>query len=233
MTAKKKADPGNRNKYDAATPCGLFFRMSEDVTGPDLLRKLREIMFVINHGPSIYKKNSHILSIPEPMVKILSDNHLKGYIEIAKAQGIVCLIEQDLKAAGKYSADGTLINDINQIDQARQCLGPEAIVGLRCGKDIDLAETATSKGADFVTFHTNNGSLPDPKFGAIWSTLSEKPCLLEGPFTNDYVETYVHSGADFLEAGPYIWGHKDGVKQGTVNIIHAIEMALEDRPASN
>lgn len=227
MTQTTKNTDMTEISDNKASPCGLFIRLSEEVTGPDLLRKVREMFFVINHGPSRYKKNSHILAIPRKMTSTLSADHLKGYVEIAKSQGIVCLMEEDVQACSDHGADGVILNDLDSVSDCRNRLGDTAIIGLRCGNDIDLAERAIEKGADFVTFHTSNGSMIDPKVAAVWSTLSDKPCLLEGPFTNDYVAAYVTAGADFIEAGSYIWDHKEGVKQGTVNMIHAVELALQ------
>ena len=53
--------------------------------------------------------------------------------------------------------------------------------------------------------------------------------VIEGPVTNDYCAYYVESGAAFIDAGDYIWGHGKGVMQGTVNMLHAIDLALDDK----
>lgn len=218
-------------KYDAAPDCGLFIRLSDTLLGMDLVRAIREIFFVINHGESAYKRNSHILYCEQALIDSLSKDQLATIVTLAKSQGIVVLLENNTTLAGEIEAEGVLLDDEADILKARQIIGEEGIIGLRCGIEIDRAEAAIEKGADFVSFHTQNKSLADPKIAAVWSTLSDMPCVMEGPFSNDYVSAYVQAGTNFIDAGDYILNHKKGVKQGTVNIMHAIELAL-DTPRS-
>lgn len=216
--------------YDTAPPCGLFLRLSDVVLGGNYIKQLREILFVINNAPSAYKKNSHIVACDTSILDVLNNQDLKIICEAVQRQGVVFLMEDDAKRAQNMKADGVYLNSHCEIKKAREYLSPDHIIGLRCGLDIDKAEQAIKDGADFVVFHTQNRSMPDPKIAAIWSTLSDMPCLLEGPFTNDYVAAYVKSGASFIDATNYILDHKDGVKKATVNMIHAIELALKQMP---
>ena len=220
------------SKHQGAPPCGLFIRMGDELIGPDLLRRLREIFFVINQGDSLYEKNSHVVCCTSHMADQIDDNKLEALIDIARLQGIVFLLEDRIEKAEKLGADGVLLSELSNIQAARHLMPDDKIVGVRCGLDIDAGEAAIQEGADFVSFHTSNGSLADPKIAAIWSTLSDMPCVMEGPFTNEYVSPYVDAGTNFIEAGSYIWNHHQGVKQATVNMLHAIDLALEDTAQS-
>lgn len=50
--------------------------------------------------------------------------------------------------------------------------------------------------------------------------------------TNDYCAFWVRAGAGFIDAGDYIWSHGEGVMKGTVNMLYAIDLALEEQKKS-
>ena len=191
-------DSDTTEKIDTAPPCGIFVRLDQAQSGPDFMRRLREIFFIINHADSAYTKNSHVVCCDPDMAKSLGRDQLKNCIEISKAQGIVFLFEDDVDLALDLEADGVLLDTARKDDikTVREKIGTDPIVGLRCGIDIDLAEEAIAKGADFVSFHTGNKTMVDPKLAAVWSTLSELPCLMEGPITNDYLRADPEVGGE-------------------------------------
>lgn len=216
-------------KYEGPPPCGLFIPLQDQILGMELIKRVREIFFTINHYQSNYKKNFHVLFATQSLIKALDEDQLRILSDMAKQQGIVFLLENHIDLAAKIEADGVLLDQYDDLARALDVMDDDDhIIGLRCGIDIDLAEKSIQDGADFVSFHTKNKSLVDPKTASVWSTLSEMPCVMEGPFTNDYAAAYVVAGSSFIEAGEYILNHKDGVKQGTVNMLHAIELAAEE-----
>ena len=65
----------------------------------------------------------------------------------------VCIINDDIDLARKISADGVhLGKDDALISRARQTLGKDAIIGISCYNDIDLAIAAEKNSADYVAF---------------------------------------------------------------------------------
>ena len=63
------------------------------------------------------------------------------------------IINNDINLAKKIKADGIHLgkND-GTIEQARQQLGNDTIVGVSCYNDINLAKNAQDQGADYVAF---------------------------------------------------------------------------------
>ena len=63
------------------------------------------------------------------------------------------IINNDINLAKKISADGVHLgkND-GSIQQARKQLGVNAVIGVSCYNDIDLAQNAQNQGADYVAF---------------------------------------------------------------------------------
>ncbi len=63
------------------------------------------------------------------------------------------IINDDINLAKKISADGVHLgkND-DSIQQAREQLGVNAVIGVSCYNDINLAQSAQNQGANYVAF---------------------------------------------------------------------------------
>ena len=74
------------------------------------------------------------------------------------------IINDDINLAEKINADGVHIgkNDVS-IHDARQRLGGNAIIGVSCYDDINLAKQAQDQGANYVAFGAlfSSGTKPD------------------------------------------------------------------------
>lgn len=72
---------------------------------------------------------------------------------LCKKHHILFIINDDIDLAKNSNADGVHLgkND-RSIQQARQQLGDNAIIGVSCYNDIDLAKNAQTQGADYVAF---------------------------------------------------------------------------------
>jgi thiamine-phosphate pyrophosphorylase len=65
----------------------------------------------------------------------------------------ICIINDDLELAREIKAHGVhLGKDDISLKQARQMLGPDAIIGVSCYNDLALALDAEKKSADYVAF---------------------------------------------------------------------------------
>ncbi len=214
-------------KHKGAAPVGLWIKVGPDLAMAELVRDLKQIFFVING--SKYERNMHAFEVRGPAGDPEFREKAQALYEFAKANGMACIFRGDAQAAKELEADGVLVAALADIAEARKIFGGEGIVGLACGVSADMAAQAHDASADFVTFGAGSGKMPGPEALRFWSMLSDKPALIEGPLTNDYVAYYVQNGASFIDAGDYIWSHGKGVMQGTVNMLHAIDLALEEQ----
>ncbi|MCB9990036.1 MAG: thiamine phosphate synthase [Rhodospirillales bacterium] len=219
MSTKKKGAP----------PCGLWLRVGPDLALDLLMRDLKQIYFTING--SAYEKNMHVLEISGPEINNESDPDFKAKAAVlfamARDNGMATIYRGDAAFAHELEADGVLLRDIKDLPAARDLFGEDGIIGMACGLSNEDAAAAYDAGADFVSFGAKNKGLPSADILTFWTMLTDKPALIEGAVTNDYCGYFVQAGAGFIDSGDYIWGHGKGVMQGTVNMLHAIEIALE------
>ncbi|NOQ35471.1 MAG: thiamine phosphate synthase [Methylococcaceae bacterium] len=74
-------------------------------------------------------------------------------LKICHAQQVPLLINDDVELALKIGADGVhLGKEDGAIQHARQRLGDEAIIGVSCYNDVELALSAEQEGVDYVAF---------------------------------------------------------------------------------
>lgn len=218
MAETKKGAPG----------CGLYIKVGPDLAMAELVRDLRQIFFVING--SDYEKNMHVVEIRGDMEDSGFRAKAADLCGFIRANGMVCIVRGHPEPAKEIGADGVLVDTEVDIATGRTLFGEDGIVGLFCGVSPERAAAAHDAGVDFVSFGVKGGAaMPSLEGLRFWTMLSEKPALIEGPVTNDYCAYYVQAGAMFVDAGDYIWSHGKGVMQGTVNMLHAIDLALADR----
>ncbi|HEY8192195.1 MAG TPA: thiamine phosphate synthase [Alphaproteobacteria bacterium] len=214
-----------------APPVGLWLKIGPDLAVDILLRDLRQIFHVINNG-SAYEKNMHVLEI----VGSADDKDFREkaalLFAIGRAAGMAGIYRGDPAVAKEMDADGVLVDSITAFGEARKLFGENGIVGIYCGTSQDMAAQAHDAGADFVSFGTGKAGFPSPDVLRFWTILSDKPALIEGAITNDYCAYWVQAGAAFIDAGDYIWSHGEGLMQGTVNMLYAIDLALEEQEKS-
>ena len=74
-----------------------------------------------------------------------------------------CIINDDIDLAKTVNADGVhLGKDDTKLLNARQALGKDAIIGISCYNDIELAVAAENNSADYVAFGTMFSSTTKP-----------------------------------------------------------------------
>ena len=213
-----------------ASPVGLWLKIGPDLALDVLMRDLRQIFRVIN--ASSYEKNMHALEISGPADDADFCAKAELLFAVARAAGIACIYRGAPQVAKDIGADGVHVDTAELFTQGRELFGDDGIVGLHCGNSQELAAQAHDAGADFVSFGVKGPAMPSPDALRFWTMLSDKPALIEGPVTNDYCAFWVQAGAGFIDAGDYIWSHGDGVMQGTVNMLYAIDLALEEQEKS-
>ncbi|NHA16121.1 thiamine phosphate synthase [Thioalkalivibrio sp. XN279] len=88
-----------------------------------------------------------------------------------RAGGALCIINDDPVLAAALGADGVhLGRDDDDIESARQLLGPERLIGLSCYNEPARAHAAAAAGADYVGV------------GSVWPS-DTKPGAVRAPLT--------------------------------------------------
>jgi thiamine monophosphate synthase len=221
----------NEQTRNAAPECGLYIRIDPAYEFEVLLAQLRDIFFVAKL--SKYERNMHVLEFPTAGLNAEREEEIRGMIAYTRKSGFVAIVRGDAALAQQWEADGVLLEQAEGIMPARALLGDDAIIGLRCGESRSLAEESQMLDADYVTFHA---AVPEillpPDMVGWWATRSENPVLIEGPVTNETCALYVRAGATFIESTRFVFDHPQGVKQGTADMMFAIELALERWPVN-
>jgi len=218
-----------KERKEGAPACGLYLRIVDDKPFEEAFPALREATFVINR--SAYEKNLHVLEVGGDPADPESIQRLEALVLAGKHDGLVVIVREHAALASQTQADGVLLDNPEDIAPAREMLGPDAIIGLRCGLSRHTAEKAIDADADYVSFASGGRGdvLPPESLILWWGTRSEIPALVEGHLTNDDCARYVHAGATFLEGTDYVWSHPKGIKQGAVDMLYAIELALDSQ----
>lgn len=192
-------------------PCGIYVRIDDFSNMLDVIGWVRQLGFSINQR-SGYEKN---MSVIEVGYSKKYAERAKDIIPIIQDQGLVAIIHGTFDPMG---ADGVLLDDIADIEKTRATLGDDVIIGVICAKVTD-----ESTGADYVILNADPAKIVKRK------SQNEALCVVRGqkPINADTCWALVSAGADFVDVSDYILKHKKGIMQGTVNILHEIEQAVE------
>ncbi|MCR9212154.1 MAG: thiamine phosphate synthase [Proteobacteria bacterium] len=137
---------------------------------------------------------------------------------IAEEAGIAFILNDDPALAKELSTDGVHVGQEDMTyREAREMLGPDAIVGVTCKNSRHLAMEAAGDGADYVAFgaffptDTKDKTVhADPEILEWWSGLAEIPCVAIGGITVKNASILVKSGADFLAVSGGVWNYPKG-----------------------
>jgi thiamine-phosphate pyrophosphorylase len=229
VTAADDNTEQKQGRVQGAPACGLYIVIPPHFTPESVMPKMRHVFFVANR--SGYEKNMHVVEVAHEV----DDDGFAGragpVVALARGAGFVAVVRGKGEAAAQMArtldADGVLLDDPGDVAAARAMLGPDAIIGLRCGLSPERADEARAAGVDYVSFgYPDRSRLPPEEIVKLWAWATETPVLVEGPLTNDDIDDYVKAGATFFDAGSYILGHPEGIMQGTVNMLYAIDLAL-------
>ena len=139
-------------------------------------------------------------------------------LQTARQYDTAILINDDVNMAKDLEADGVHIGQEDMpYGQARDLLGPDAIIGVTCHDSRDLAFEAGLAGADYVAF----GAFFDtptktPKTRvelemlSWWQEMVEVPCVAIGGINPSNAASVISAGADFIAVSSGVWAHKTG-----------------------
>jgi len=130
-------------------------------------------------------------------------------------------------------ADGVHVGqDDMPYAEARQIVGPDAIVGVTCHDSRHLAIEAAEAGADYVAFGAvfpTNTKTPKTRADIAivewWSGLMEVPCVAIGGITVENCGPVVRAGAEFLAVSSGVWDFGEGPAKAVAAFHDAIAAA--------
>lgn len=137
-------------------------------------------------------------------------------LALCRAHQVPLLINDDVALALAVGADGVHLGQgDSSLREARQRLGPDAIIGITCHDRLDLAAAAASGGADYLAFGAMFTSTSKP--GARHCPLSiladarrfALPLVAIGGITPDNAKDVIAAGADALAVIASLWQATD------------------------
>lgn len=155
-------------------------------------------------------------------LKDVSDDDIRRACDVlrpvAQDRDVAFIMNDRADLAAETGCDGVHVGqEDTPYDEARRIVGDEAIVGVTCKADRDLAFEAGEAGADYVAFGaffpstTKQITTPaDTEVLSWWQELMVVPCVAIGGITIDNCDAIIDAGADFLAVGGGVWNHADG-----------------------
>lgn len=200
-------------------PCGIYIRIDEYADMQKHITALRQMAMVVNRA-SGYEKNMHVIELRYAQKH---EQEIQDLAALMQAEGFVTILSGHIphNEGDLLGTDGVLLDTSADIKSVRIQIGEAPIIGLSCeGKSRNIEDIVTTD-IDYIAFP------PDAEKVLRWAAKSEIPVLVSGQLTNDTCGAFVRAGASFIESGNYIFSHAKGVMQGTINMLHAIDLASE------
>jgi thiamine-phosphate pyrophosphorylase len=131
------------------------------------------------------------------------------------------IINDDIQLCLAAGATGVHLGQSDSsVSAAREILGPDAIIGITCHADIDLAEKAEREGASYVAFgrffpSTTKPNAP-PADLQVLTRAREKlslPIAAIGGINADNASQAIAAGADLLAVINYLFSSQDVVNR--------------------
>jgi thiamine-phosphate pyrophosphorylase len=141
----------------------------------------------------------------------------KELAALCRQQGALFIVNDDVMLAKETQADGAhLGREDAALTQAREQLGPRAIIGVSCYNELARAEAAEKQGADYVAFGRFFPSRTKPQaVPASLDLLREAkkklhiPVVAIGGITPENGAALIAAGADALAVIEGVFGQAD------------------------
>jgi thiamine-phosphate pyrophosphorylase len=163
-----------------------------------------------------------------------SDNFREQVLEACRLK-ILChqhqallLINDDVDLCQACDADGVHLGQSDTaFSEARDRLGPKAVIGVTCHNELNLVERAQRAGADYVAigrFFQSN-TKPDAPLATIDDlrrirAATSLPIVAIGGITNENALDLLNAGADMLAVVHYLFSTPDVTARATA--LHAL-----------
>lgn len=137
---------------------------------------------------------------------------------IARRHGVAVILNDRPDLAREFGCDGVHIGQGDaSLAEARRIMGPDAMIGVTCHDDRDLAWDAAEAGADYVAFGAfyptdTKATTHRPSLDLLteWQETVEVPCVAIGGITVETAAETAKAGADFVAVSGGVWSYRDG-----------------------
>jgi thiamine-phosphate pyrophosphorylase len=137
---------------------------------------------------------------------------------VARRRGVAVLLNDRPDLAKETGCDGVHIGQQDaSLVEARRIMGPDAMIGVTCHDDRELAWDAAEGGADYVAFGAfyptdtkTTTHRPELELLTVWQETVEAPCVAIGGITVDTAQDLARAGADFIAVSSGVWSYAQG-----------------------
>ncbi len=176
---------------------GLYAITDNRLTPPD--RLLQSVEAALAGGAVLVQYRDKLSSTTERLSQAID------LVRLCQNAGVPLLINDDPELAHRVGAQGVhLGQDDWALADARKLLGQDAIIGITCHQQMDLAETAKARGADYLAFGRfyHSGTKPGAPRADV-QVLTDAcrlalPVAAIGGITTDNAEPLIRAGADLI-----------------------------------
>lgn len=175
---------------------GLYLITPDEADTARLLARLRPALAA---GPALLQYRNKTAG------PALRREQAGDVLALCRAAGIALVINDDWRLAAELGADGAhLGEDDGDLAEARDRLGPDAILGASCYNDLSRAERAAGAGASYLAFGAFFTSGTKPGAGRAEPALLRAsaalglPRVAIGGITPDNAASLVAAGADLV-----------------------------------
>jgi thiamine-phosphate pyrophosphorylase len=141
----------------------------------------------------------------------------RALLSICRHHQVPLIINDDVALAAKLDADGVHLGGEDMAClEARERLGPRAIIGISCYNQVDRALTAQAQGADYVAFGRFFPSRSKPQavqaeLGLLQQARQQLriPIAAIGGITPENCRALIAAGADMLAVINAVFGEDD------------------------
>ena len=152
--------------------------------------------------------------------------------ELCQRHGAQLLINDDLALASELQVGVHLGRDDGSLREAREQLGPQAIIGATCQADLDYAAEAVEAGTSYIAFGRFFQSETKPGAPAATSELLTRarqrfslPIVAIGGITVDRAPPLLKAGADLLAVVHGLFGAESAAEvQRRARAFHTLFM---------
>lgn len=174
---------------------GLYLLTPDE---PDTATLLARVAAVLPQAALLQYRNKHADAV-------LRGEQARALLAACRERGVPLVINDDWKLAAEIGADGAhLGEDDGALEQAREVLGPRAILGASCYDRLDRAESAARAGATYLAFGAFFASSTKPGARRADPSLLRDsahlglPRVAIGGITPDNGRALVAAGAEYL-----------------------------------
>ena len=200
---------------------GLYAITDPALMGDDLIHKAQQAIF---GGINILQYRNKTAA-PEQQ-----EQEANALARLCKKHNVIFIINDNVKLAIKVNADGVHLGQKDaHIQQARELLGKDKIIGITCNNQIEFAKIAQQQGADYVAFGRFFNSLTKPSAPhADLSLLGEAkkqikiPIVAIGGITHESAPLLLNKGADMLAVIQGLFG-QDDISRATRHFVEIID----------